>query len=104
MYAYASRAILPARPLSKPSKITVKAVGVRKPTATGQDGQVHVHLGEADLDCDLPSGSIRRQSEGWPGPETWVSDPRGALPPVSTEGTGSTEVGMKCQTLRVASS
>jgi hypothetical protein len=37
------RAILPARALLKPSKITVKAACDRSTTATGQDDQVHVH-------------------------------------------------------------
>jgi transposase-like protein len=37
------RAILPARSLLKPSKITVKGVCARRPTANGQRGQVHVH-------------------------------------------------------------
>ena len=41
--AHANRAILPARPLLKPSKITVKAVCDRRTTGNGQDDQVHVH-------------------------------------------------------------
>ena len=41
--ACANGAILPARPLLKPSKITVKAVCDRRPTGNGQDDQVHVH-------------------------------------------------------------
>ena len=42
--ACANRAILPARSLLKPSKITVKAVCDRRPTGDGQDGQVQLRI------------------------------------------------------------
>jgi len=41
--ACANGAILPARSFLNPSKITVKAVCARRPTANGQGDQVHVH-------------------------------------------------------------
>jgi hypothetical protein len=39
----ANGAILPAKPLLKPSKITVKAVSTGRTTGHRQDHQVHVH-------------------------------------------------------------
>lgn len=68
--ACAKRAILPARSLLKPSKITLKAVCARRPTGSGQSRQVHVRA--------KPTLTVifhrfnRRQSEGWPGPD-WAS-------------------------------
>jgi hypothetical protein len=59
--ACANRAILPARPLLKPSKIVVKAVCARRPTGNGQDDQVHVHAKAILL------GSILHRSEARPG-------------------------------------
>ncbi len=54
-------------PLLEPSKITVKAVCDRRPTGTSQGHQVHVHA-KTTLTV-IFHRSIRRRSEGWPGPD-----------------------------------
>ena len=58
----------PGAVIAEPSKITVKAVCARRPTATGQDDQAHIYAKPALM--VIPIGSIRRQSEGWPGPDS----------------------------------